>query len=749
MQNRSTKVLPRFRQLVQDYEAEANQFIKTRLEQMFAKVEPVMIDFASKAETDNAQTLFFDSISHIQGLSDAVSQDYFGILKRGFTEFTNGQPIYYPKPIIETENVEQIGIVDDHDLEIHIAIQAMITKARNHNHQSLYQLGQRLAVIRQGKKLVESDVPACPDHIATTFQTVSTRFELEQKLLLILYVLFEQTVLGDIGKLYARINTLLADAGIYPHLVHVDPVNKSKSEQQIEEPPPETTEQEASTSKSLSNPKSGPLTNEDFAIGEEVFKSILSLLTERRRSDPRFKDHPEYRPDGNLDQLRSKPELVTAMNQLAMPRHIELGVHDPSVTEKLTPVEKDEAAIAYLQKRITEEREDIYRELDTNTIRTADLDTIELVGMLFEHILDDQDLASLTKTVICHLHTPYLKVAVIDQNFLTDPQHIARKLLNLVVNAGRRWVDENNLEAGIYNAMRDMILAIMRNFKDDISLFDKKYSEFVEQLQALENKTKILEERTKEATKGKDKLEYSRIRADEVMQQHCAAVEFHPVFWQFLSAVWKNYMTLLLLRNQQIETDKEWRTVLMVINSVIKINNGYSDPQMAEWLRHAWPRLKKNIESGLDFLGNTNPSEYVALCETIQKVQKGSLDTPAETVVPKTITEERQQDKKAISSKSSSGRIRALREKAQKTDVGTWFEFAEPDGKVQRVKMSWYSPVTDNHMFIDRFGYKAFILPTDLLVSRMDSGSARIVEPNRFPFVDQTLKKIYSLLRAG
>jgi len=748
MNDTPVTVLPKFHHLVENYQAEVKGFLKERIDRMFHEVEPVMIDFASKAETDNAQILFFDSISHIQDLSNEVTQAYFDALKTGFSAFRRGQPIHYPKPIIEASNTEQINIVENSDLEIHIAIQSMITRSKNKNHQALYQIGQRLAVVQQGRKLRDPDIPACPDHIVTTFQVVSCRFELEQKLLLILYVLFDKNVLDDIGVLYAGINKMLSEAGIYPHLAPVVSLNRSEAQNSDARVPAENEpSSQPEAAKSAQRSITEPLTNEDFSIGEVVFNSILSQLTERRRTDPRFKDHPEYRPDGNLEQLRSKPDLVTAINQLDMPKHFDMGVHESETAATLTPADRRTATIEYLQKRITSEREDIYSKLDTDTIPTADLDTIELVGMLFEHILDDQDLASLTKTLICHLHTPYLKVAIIDRDFLTNPEHIARKLLDLVVNAGRRWVDENNVEAGIYHTMSDMIQNIMRDFKDDISLFNHVYDEFLDHLQVLEHKTKILEERTKEATRGKDRLEYARLRADEVMHQHCAGVRFHPVLWQFLSVVWENYMTLLLLRDQQVETHKEWRTVLMVINSVIKINNGYTDPQTREWLKHAWPRLKNSIDSGLDFLGNTNPSEYVAFQQAVHKLQRSTQPEAVEKVVIRPETELRT-NRGAVKSMHSE-KMRQLMTKAQQTDIGSWFEFDEPDGKLQRVKLSWYSPVTNNHMFIDRFGYKAFILPTEVLVTRLANETARIIEPNRFPFVDQALKKIYSLLRTG
>ncbi|MCW8881907.1 MAG: DUF1631 domain-containing protein, partial [Sedimenticola sp.] len=480
--------------------------------------------------------------------------------------------------------------------------------------------------------------------------------------------------------------------------------------------------------------------------GEEVFRSILSLLTERRRNDPRFKNHPEYQPDGNLELLRSKPELISAINGIETPKTIDLHAASSEELEGLNPAERKTAINHSLQERITSERELIYGELDTNTIPTADLDTIELVGMLFEHILDDQELASLTKALICHLHTPYLKLAIIDPNFLTDPEHIARKLLNLLINAGRRWVDESKLSAGIYNHMQSLIQSIMTEFKDDIIVFEKYYAEFVDHLSALEHKTRLLEERTKEATRGKDRLEYSRIEAEDVLNQHCSGIRFHPVLAHFLYSFWKNYITLLLLRNPEIKGGREWRSVLMVINSIIKANSASTDQETLEWLKHTLPRLKKHIREGVTFLGmGGEPPEFSALCKLfnnwLSKQAAQSEQPPVELVQPATQTKKKQ---KKIAAKTAEQK--ALLETVQQTKIGGWFEFDEPDGKIQRVKLSWYSPVTNNYMFIDRFGNQAFILPTEVLLTKLGNKSARIVEPNRFPFVDQTLKKISKML---
>ncbi|MDF1529514.1 MAG: DUF1631 family protein [Sedimenticola sp.] len=740
-------VIPRYRSLVISYEELAHTFFEEKLDQMFEKVEPVMIDFASKAEADNAQTVFFDAISYIENQREILTKAFFKGLKEGFDDYIQGRPIVYPRPIIETDDASRIGIVDNNDLEIHIAIQAMITKAKNKNHQALYQLVQRLSVLRQGKKIAGHDVPACPTHVATVFQTATIDYDLEQKLLLILYVLFEQNVLKDAGLLYEQANSLFSEAGIYPHLAPVINIQNSLSSKGDEEEQPKSAAKaDVHANEKRPSCRTEPLKNEDFELGEEVFRSILSLLTERRRNDPRFKNHPEYQPDGNLELLRSKPELISAINSIETPKTIDLHAASSEELEGLNPAERKTAINHSLQERITSERELIYGELDTNTIPTADLDTIELVGMLFEHILDDQELASLTKALICHLHTPYLKLAIIDPNFLTDPEHIARKLLNLLINAGRRWVDESKLSAGIYNHMQSLIQSIMTEFKDDIIVFEKYYAEFVDHLSALEHKTRLLEERTKEATRGRDRLEYSRIEAEDVLNRHCSGISFHPVLAHFLYSFWKNYITLLLLRNPEIKGGKEWRSVLMVINSIIKANSAPIDQETLEWLRHTLPSLKKHISEGVTFIGmGKEPPEFSALCSLFnnwlsEEVAQGE-QPPVELIQPATQMKKKQ---KKIAVKTA--KQKALLETVQQTKIGGWFEFDEPDGKAQRVKLSWYSPVTNNHMFIDRFGNKAFILPTEVLLTRLGNKSARIVEPNRFPFVDQTLKKISKML---
>ena len=77
-------------------------------------------------------------------------------------------------------------------------------------------------------------------------------------------------------------------------------------------------------------------------------------------------------------------------------------------------------------------------------MRKTTLDTVDLVGLIFRYMLDDVNLHDAVKSLLSHLHTPYLKLALMDQSFLNNYEHSARILLNQLAEVGSRWVKEEN-----------------------------------------------------------------------------------------------------------------------------------------------------------------------------------------------------------------------------------------------------------------------------------------------------------------
>ena len=88
-----------------------------------------------------------------------------------------------------------------------------------------------------------------------------------------------------------------------------------------------------------------------------------------------------------------------------------------------------------------------------------------------------------------------------------------------------------------------------------------------------------------------------------------------------------------------------------------------------------------------------------------------------------------------------------MAESLKKLKFGTWFELEADDGKLHRLKLSWYSPVTQKYMFVDKSGVQALVIPIELLTRQMMRGRARMLKQPTLPFVDRALDAVLSVLQ--
>ena len=68
-----------------------------------------------------------------------------------------------------------------------------------------------------------------------------------------------------------------------------------------------------------------------------------------------------------------------------------------------------------------------------------DEDTLDLVFLLFEHVLRGNDIPEALKSLIGRLQVPFLKVALQDKSVFDDKHHPARRLLNHLAEAAMGW----------------------------------------------------------------------------------------------------------------------------------------------------------------------------------------------------------------------------------------------------------------------------------------------------------------------
>ena len=105
-------------------------------------------------------------------------------------------------------------------------------------------------------------------------------------------------------------------------------------------------------------------------------------------------------------------------------------------------------------------------------------DLINIVGLLFEYILDDHQLPETIKKEIALLQIPILKLAIFDHEFLTDREHPARLLLNEMTSAGMSCVSELAFADPVRLLIESTVKTIIAESHEDLAVFQRSLESF-------------------------------------------------------------------------------------------------------------------------------------------------------------------------------------------------------------------------------------------------------------------------------
>ncbi len=761
--NRRNKYQSQFQPLLNRCKDTVIVYINALLTELFNNSDKALTGFAQKAETNEMQNRFFEAMSMIRNRHGLVEHEFRELISDGFDSFWKDEREVNP---FDSDEDSELELVDHDSMDVSTALDNMISKTVGNHRSQLYALGQRLSVVNGGQSVKHKQIPAGPHHLTTAFNEAIDALDLEVRIKLIVLALFDKYVLKQLGSIYEDFNNNLRDAGVLPHLRP-------------------TIQKSPDTGVGSSKDEDGePLENQtQEELGEELFTNILDMMAHQRRNSPEKARAKAAAAAAAGRQPGSVPpatpdNLINALNSI-QPAHRAEYIPDANAPGAIIPnVEIDEQFLVRVKHTLAEERHKLFDEVGADRLDAADEDTIDLVGMLFEYMLNDPVLPPVAKALISHLHTPYLKVAIIDRKLLTDSSHDARQLLDSLVEAGSHWIDERNLKRGIYPDMQNVIDRVLKEFSDDVSLFSTLLAAFKKRMDEFRRKSDILEKRAQDSLKGREKLNVARQRATQEMKARSFSEHLPKPVKEFLEQTWVDKLIFVLLRHPDGEMSDDWKEALRIADEIAWAFEPKSESEAQE-LENSLPDLRKSIEDGLASLGGFHQEKCKSLFELLssseaalqasreasieikqqitskpepesaenlpEAVQAAQPDQPIEVAsAPK------EQAAKATGTDEDevSEEEEAMMEKLRKIQFGTWFEVADIHGGERRkVKLSWLSPLTASCMFVDRAGVQTAIKPLRTLAQEILSGESKILEDSSDPFVERTLHAIRRMLQ--
>ncbi|MDR7091693.1 DUF1631 family protein [Cellvibrio fibrivorans] len=740
-----------------------------------------VLEVAEQAKSNKDQIALYETQNLLAAVQQAAEQEFCQHLANGFVKFKN-------KSLNTLTGEERfsgdiLSLVEHSDLEETIAITSITHRADNFFAEQLWALQQRLALLNDGEKIDERANPASPVQFCESLRKLLANLDIDVKTKIIGYKLFDQDVIGMLDGLYDELNDYLIRQNLLPNLRFVpasdkpadhktdeamqdDPFERNDGsvdeQQQVEE---EQQHQRRASDKLLS----GALNPNDIQYQNSLLNAIRLLQTHVTQALPAIQaahfnpqavvagqaaNSPVINPNGAVVATPAVPTASPANLQVYTQNQLvsvleQMQTQAFSVTQQVLanhesgPVPIAPQMVAEVGRKMMEQ---IASENENGAVEAGDMQTIDLVGMLFEYMLSDDHLPDSVKALLSYLHTPFLKIAFIDKGFFEQPEHPARVLLNSLAEAGVRWVSNDGSDQyDIFTKIKTTVFRLLQEFKNDVRIFAELLIEFNAYTHNVARRQELMERRALEKAQGEEKLREAKIQVNNEVRGRTDNRDMPSAILLLLLQPWSDYLSFVLLRYG--DKSDSWKRALQVIDDLLwTLEPKTKQPDKVKQME-LQDGLLAALERGFETIGYEQAKGRKLLDAVVSLQRMALLSRKAEPAPAPMRTK-----LESLAAEKAGHMVAQLQpvlpEEAKIVDslkmveFGTWFEF---DGG-KRLKVAWYNKKTQHYMLVDQQGRKVSLAAGLQLARDMLAGRARIIAGSTKPFFERALENIYHTL---
>ncbi|HQV80274.1 MAG: DUF1631 domain-containing protein [Moraxellaceae bacterium] len=761
---------------------------------MLTRLEEIIYQWC-QGLSDSEQQRYMDIIIAVRRERAQIEMDIARAITSSFMQLPNIKaPVEGAKKVSSLSgfDFDSLSLVDSEDMEITVTVDSMVARTRL-DYSNLYSLlRQRFLHVAPSYNLIDKNFPLDTGALALHFQNAIKHLVLEVSQKVVILRVFQQEFLTQLWPILEEANKYLISAGVLPELKSTFSSGKSK-ESNYDEAMARKEQQDADKAAKGNEPEKKLDTEDIFTFLKDVHKIGNTGDSSSGLPIPAAANGEvitgatyhggEYVGGGGVGLLSAAavggsvaavpivPENIAATAQVqALATEQLVGLLSKlQESQPRAKLSEDDSSPSVTQVR-TGIRDNLKSdEKRVETVRQADEDVINLVSMLFDFILDDDDLPMAMKALLGRLQIPLLKVAIIDKTFFNAEKHKARQLLNLLSKAGIGWNQKDQGSDALYTKIEEVVFRILNEFISDIVIFDELFQEFSDFYDQQQKRTDSIDKRTRDAEEGRARADMARAMVQQTLNRRLTGRQLPLVVVKLLQEGWKHVLYINCLKEG---TESEpWKQAVKVVDAVVWSVIPQSGAEWIARLRNVSPKLMNSLRKGLaavnyDALatesllkeladvhnelmgGHTMPTVTVLDPEsakssapsagTISSEQINTAQsTPTTTVVLPT---DSLQPAMAETLSSDNEHL----QKVNHLNVGSWVEFIQTDRR-DRHKLVARIRSVDKLIFANRRGIKVAEMTAMKLAVDMSQGRARIIDEAQV--LDRALESVIGNLR--
>ncbi|MDG2526822.1 DUF1631 domain-containing protein [Stenotrophomonas sp. HITSZ_GD] len=774
-------VSARARRLLEALYTQYAQGLADPLKLTLVTLERELFSHAERARNSQIQADLYAEMQRLRERGERFAPRFLEALQQELASLC--EPRRSSAPSQDTGNSQAfhaLTLVEDTEIDRDIVLNEIARREASRCNTQLQLLGQRFGVLAAAPAFEPEHVPLGPHAACRVLREAGDVLGLALDTQLMLYRVFERQGLERYLELIERANILLAHEGVLPGLVYLPYLAKPNAPRRGARPPgqergADTAAAPAQAAQAGTPGRGGqahaqrPLTSWSGQAPQAAWGSAM-LGDGRADVLPAAGGHLADPGQGSANDDRFAPALTALHDMLGSARQqpgftqagSKPGVARPSSAGVPVQAQALHQTLGTLQSRtpvgegaahgprsIADVQQELLRMLRAEHgpqagLSAQDTDTFDLLGLLYNEIDREVRGGTSAAELLVRLQVPVVRAALQDRAFFVRDQHPARELLNAVAESGATWLAEDDTDPQLLLKLGSAVDKVVTEYQGDEAVFEAANQEIQTHYRAQARKAEVAERRHVEAARGKERLEMAkRLAGDSI--EHVCAERAPPKFVQtLLKQAWSDVLTLTLLR--QGEQSEEWAERQQATDRIAEVTcqpaGGPPDIALGGEVESALLQVgyhrdeagaiarRLSTPGGEDDV--TSRTELTAKLKARSRLGEGEGEAARKPAPP-------------TRSASEESHYRALRT----LPFGTWFEFVtNQQGDVRRQRLSWYSLITDNALFVNPRGQKIGEQSLDSLARLMASGQARIVTEEKGRLIDRAWQATVRALRS-
>lgn len=763
--------------LIQELQKKVFDQLNASIKSAVQGTENELFEAMEHAQDNDARSDCLDSIGFFRKHREAIADGFLSAHTDDFNAYFSGNAASRNQKK-QTEKPAGLSLLGKEVHEENLLISTMAGRLSKQYSLELVVMRRRLAHLAGIAYSDETQSPLCPNSVVGSLQKSLQGMEVPSGLRTFLYMQFERHVMQGLRQTYEELGKFFSARNILPELTVDDILGEMSAAQRVRQQAPQPgAGGESGTADVLqASAASGGARQQagDSGAVAAGAKAWPAYAAERGRQPSAGAE-----PGGGTPFQQQIEQQVSEINQLLGNYRNALGVVLPSGSRMLDSFAPPGASKNYNQEQIIQALQGMQRQRARGSVReeqntdsfkqsmyqalaatssnpkefrvdNSQSNLIDLVGMLFDFVREEKNLADEHKNVLFHLQNLYCQVALRDSSFFHNTRHPAHLLLNRMVQAGNQYRgagEQEQLGEAIETTVRQALVA----YQHDDRLFERLLQQFDQQLEEVQKRVDRRERRAIDAAKGREKLVFARKHARGFVEVCVKRHNPPEIIREFLQAAWSDVLVFYFLRTGP--SSPQWQEKARIAEELAWSCTPLNEEQQKKFVARKEPMMA-GVQQALEQLGCYSDAEIQRLIQDIQTCQQ-AVQTQQHAVVeslsnslPSSMSEADEEELRSVGKVEEpplDEAARELTEKLKHVRFGTWFDFKEPP---QRLKLAWFSPTTHRYMFVDSSGQGSYIKSWNELFEQLRCGKASIVEAvDTTPFFERALQAIQRTLK--